>query len=144
MSRNNQITLAEHDRLRLARLAQDLLRREGEPSEKGEALVDLIDTAEVVASNALPPDVVTMNATVLYDDGVSGPLETLTLVYPEDANAALRLVSVISPLGLALIGRREGDLADFTTPWGGHRIVRVRKVVDQPQAATTDVGWARA
>lgn len=134
MSPNKQIALTEHDRLRLARLAQNLNRHEGEPSEKGEALIELIDSAEVVSDHALPPDLVTMNATVLYDDGDSGPLETLTLVYPADANAALRMVSVISPLGLALIGRREGELADFATPWGGHRIVRIRKVLDQPQA----------
>lgn len=135
MLERNHIFLTDLDAIRLRSMARQLIGARGDARNHGEELFELIDTAEVVPANAITPDVVTMNSTVVYDDAGEGPVETLTLVYPERADVALGRVSVLSPLGLALIGIRAGERVSFETPGSGLRSVRVRKVVYQPEAA---------
>lgn len=130
----DQIVLTEIDSIRLRSVASQLVGQHGEAHSRGLELHELLDCADVIPASAMAPDVVTMNSTVLYDDGNDGPVATITLVYPEQADAALGRVSVLSPLGLALIGMRAGERTRFGTPRDGERVVRVRKVVRQPRA----------
>lgn len=90
--------------------------------------------AEIVEPHDVPDDVVTMNSDVLYEDLSSGTRRTVRLVYPADADAALGRVSVLAPIGSALLGLRVGQEIEWPTP-GGVRRVRVVGVAYQPERA---------
>lgn len=135
MHTRNHALLTELDTLRLRRVAHRLISQGGGSRDKGEELVELIEIAEVVPGDAIPPDTVTMNSRVLYDDSAVGPAEAITLVYPEQADVDKGRVSVLSPLGLALLGARNGEKVSLETPGKGLREVRVKQVVYQPEAA---------
>jgi regulator of nucleoside diphosphate kinase len=135
MQTRNHTLLTELDALRLRRIAHHLINQGGGNRDKGEELVELIESAEVVPAEAIPPGIVTMNSRVLYDDSADGPAEAITLVYPEEADVDKGRVSVLSPLGLALLGARNGEQVILETPGNGLREVRVQQVVYQPEAA---------
>ena len=79
-------------------------------------------------------DVVTMNSSVRVRDRETGRTTTLTVVFPELANPAANRISVIAPLGSALLGYRAGDHVSFRVP-GGTRACEIEVVVYQPEAA---------
>ncbi len=131
---DRQIFITDLDAVRLRNVARQLGVQRGEARQRAEELMDLVDNADIVSADAIAPDVVTMNSTVVYDDAAEGPTETLVLVYPEHADAARGRVSILSPLGRTLIGVRAGERVSFGTPGVGVRCVRVRKVLYQPEA----------
>ena len=135
MQTRNHTLLTELDALRLRRIAHHLINQGGGNRDKGEELVELIECAEVVSAEAIPPGIVTMNSRVLYDNSTDGPAAAITLVYPEQADVDRGRVSVLSPLGLALLGARNGEQVSLETPGSGLREVRVQQVVYQPEAA---------
>jgi regulator of nucleoside diphosphate kinase len=75
-----------------------------------------------------------MNSTVRVRDCDGGRTTTLTLVFPEDANPQADRISVIAPLGAALLGYRVGDRISFKVPTGS-RACEIVEVVYQPEAA---------
>ena len=88
----------------------------------------ILDTANVVASDAMPPDVVTMNTQVVVQDETSGERRVLRVVFPSDADPSAGLISVLDPLGLELLGASAGQaLSD-----GMHRL-RIEQVLYQPE-----------
>jgi len=130
--RNTRIT--ERDAARLARIVEDLLRRTSAIENGAEALHDTLDAARIVPSVEIDADVVTMNSEVTIEDAGSGEQRLVRLVYPEQADAGKGRVSVLSPLGSAILGARTGDSVSFATP-AGERRVRVGGVRFQPEAA---------
>ncbi|MFT3663693.1 GreA/GreB family elongation factor [Piscinibacter sp.] len=121
-------TLTELDHVRLTRLLQ---RQPADPA----AIGALLEAAHVVPSRAVGPDVVTMYSQVLLRDaGAATPIK-LTLCYPDDAEPAAGFVSVLSPLGQALLGLRCGETACWTTPDGRARAARVEALLFQPEAS---------
>ena len=90
----------------------------------------LLANAEVVSSDAVPPEVVTMNSQVMLTYESTGVRRLVTLVYPPDAQASLDRISVLDSLGMALLGARSGQLVP-----GG---MRVEKVVHQPERSLRD------
>lgn len=127
--------ISDLDAIRLRTVARQLVAARGENRRKGEDLFEKLDIAEVVPATAIDSDLVTMNSSVVYDDGADGMMATLTLVYPDEADIGAGRVSVLSPLGLALIGTRPGQTVEFETPDGGVRRIRVRSLVYQPEAS---------
>lgn len=93
-----------------------------------------IDRAIVVQSSEVPPDTITMNSTVQLIDLQTGEEMILTLVYPEDANIAEGRVSVLAPVGLAILGCHEGEQVEWEVP-DGIRSLKVDRVLYQPEAA---------
>ena len=89
---------------------------------------------KVVAPTDVPGGVVTMNSRVRFRDLRSGGRETYTLVYPEQANVDEARLSVLAPLGTALLGASAGDVVECRTP-GGVRRLKVERVLYQPEAA---------
>jgi regulator of nucleoside diphosphate kinase len=89
--------------------------------------------AIVVSSEAMPPDVVTMNSLVRYRDELKGVTRTVALVYPYAAQGGQGMVSVLSPIGTALLGLSEGQTIDWDFPDGSHRRLRVEEVLHQPE-----------
>lgn len=89
--------------------------------------------AIVVSSEALPADVVTMNSTVVYRDEAAEAQRVVKIVYPRDADAARGRISVLSPVGTALLGLSVGQSIEWEFPDGSCRTLRVKEVLDQPE-----------
>jgi regulator of nucleoside diphosphate kinase len=96
------------------------------------ALQDELDRADVVEPARLPPDVVSMNSTVKFAIEESGETFTRTLVYPRDAGAA-DTVSILAPVGSALLGLKVGATIAWPTPGAKTRHVRIVDVTYQPE-----------
>jgi regulator of nucleoside diphosphate kinase len=106
-------------------------RRGASPeSDPAEALAELLSQARRVPDGHLPDDRVAMGSTVTYVDESSGARRTVSLAYPADADLALGRISVLSPIGRALIGRKRGDIVDAMLPGG--RIMAIRVLATQP------------
>ena len=95
------------------------------------ALARELGRAKVVQRDKIPPGVVTMNSTVRFRDLETGEDETYTLVYPEQADVADNRLSVLAPVGTALLGYRVGDIVEWPVPAGVRRL-RVEEVLHQP------------
>lgn len=87
-------------------------------SDPAEALAELLAQARRVPADALSADRVAMGSTVTYIEEPSGMRRTVTLAYPGDADLASRKISVFSPIGRALLGRKRGDIVDVALPGG--------------------------
>ncbi|GMU83722.1 MAG: hypothetical protein AMXMBFR47_35920 [Planctomycetota bacterium] len=133
MSRRNiRITDRDMDRLR------ELLRVTSDPYGKERPYLEMLrgelNRAKVVASDDIEADVVTMNSKVRVRDPANGRSTTLTLVFPEHADPQTDRISVIAPLGAALLGYRVGDRVSFRVP-AGLRACEIEEVLYQPEAA---------
>jgi regulator of nucleoside diphosphate kinase len=93
-----------------------------------------LDRAEVVAAADVPADVVTMHSVVRVRDLDTDARVDYRLVFPADADIERRRISVLAPIGTALIGYRAGDRIEWTTP-GGKRRLQVEAVLYQPETA---------
>lgn len=89
---------------------------------------------EVVAPTRVPKGVVTMNSKVRIRDLESDERQTYTLVFPKDADITEGRMSVMAPLGTALLGARTGDVVEVKAPVGARRI-KLERVLYQPEAA---------
>ena len=99
-----------------------------------EALEHELARAKVVAHNKVPAGVVTMNSRVFCRDEGSGKEYHLTLVYPQDAGPS-GTVSILAPVGSALLGLRVGDVIDWPMPGGRSARLHVLSIRYQPEAA---------
>lgn len=100
------------------------------------ALVDQVTSdADIVPGAQVAPDVVTMNSTVSFRDEQTGLTHRVTLVYPADVAVAERRISVLSPVGRALLGRAVGAVAEVEAPGPGPRAIRILAIHYQPEAA---------
>ena len=93
-----------------------------------------LDRADVVEPKEVPPDVVTMNSKVRFALE-SGEEFCLTLVYPPDMDGSAERISILAPVGSALLGLSEGDHIEWPRPGGGMMKVRLVEVVYQPERA---------
>lgn len=96
-------------------------------------LGSVLDNAELVSSYDVQASLVTMNSRVLIADDFLGEERTLTLCYPPDADPKTGFVSVLSPVGTALLGLAEGQMAHWSAPNGEQASARILKVVFQPE-----------
>lgn len=93
-----------------------------------------LERANLVNPKDVPPHVITMNSELVYEDMSTGVQRQARLVYPVDSNVDKNWISVLAPLGTALLGLKEGDEIDWVMP-GGTRRLRIVKIVYQPEAA---------
>lgn len=119
-------TLTELDFSRLAKLIS------GHPPPY---LANLLSATEVVPSRDIPAKVVTMYSQVELVDAHTLHRQTLTVCFPRDAEPAAGFISVLSPVGLSLIGLKEGDVARWRTPSGEECSAEVASVLFQPEAS---------
>jgi regulator of nucleoside diphosphate kinase len=89
---------------------------------------------KVVPTTEVPKSVVTMRSEVRVREPKSDEVETYTLVYPDAADITEGKLSVLAPMGAALLGARQGQVVKFETP-GGVRRLKVVKIVYQPETA---------
>lgn len=127
-----QIYITELDFERLGELL-----RQPWPPDLGrylDALRAELGRAKVVSPREIPADVITMNSTVSLIDIDNSETEEYTLVFPRDADAESGKISVMAPLGTAMLGYRVGNVFEWDVPMGRKRW-RVAKVHYQPEAA---------
>jgi len=131
MSSKPAITLSRID---LERIEALLERASDADVANLAALRAELDRAEVVEPADMPAQIVTMNSTVTFTDEDNGEKLTLTLVYPSAAGAT-GTVSIMAPVGSALLGLAQGQTIDWPAPHGRTRHLRVLDVSYQPEAA---------
>ncbi len=132
------ITVTQLDYLRLNNLIQNLRDNRNVDAAYLKFLGLELKKAIKVDSKSITPDFVTMNSVmnVVFLD--SSKSMELRLVYPQNANFPKGLISVLSPLGCALLGYRAGDIVTFKAPKGEQR-VQIEKVIYQPEANGEDL-----
>ena len=117
-SLDTPLLITDEDRARLVQLKPNA------------ALLREIERATVVAPNvAILADVVTMNTQVFYTDETTGARQHLNLVYPQQAGGCICCVSILAPVGTALIGLSAGQAIEWDFPDGAHRRLRVDQVI---------------
>jgi regulator of nucleoside diphosphate kinase len=102
-----------------------------------ELLYDELDRATVVADHERPDDVVAMGSVVTFEDIRSGEQSKVELVYPHEADAGRGRISILAPVGAALIGLREGETIEWPVPRGSVRNLRVVAVTPPGGAEET-------
>jgi regulator of nucleoside diphosphate kinase len=127
-----RIVISKADHTRLMQLANGLMERKPEVAEE---LLGELERARVVADGKAPGDTVQMGSTVEYKTE-DGNARSVTLVYPADADIALGKVSILTPIGTALLGLAIGQTIDFVANDGRkHRLSVVSVALADEQAA---------
>jgi regulator of nucleoside diphosphate kinase len=132
MNRRGEIVLTATDERRLAQLLE-AKANELDPDAL-ELLEDELQRAKIVDSSEIPDDVVTMNSVVSFEDLETGERSEITLVYPSASSGSESRVSILAPIGGALLGLSVGDAIDWPVPGGRSRRLRVTAVHYQPEA----------
>jgi len=125
---NDLRTITELDHVRLRRLydhADDASRTR---------LLDALDQAVLVDPREVADDVVTMYTRVRVHDRARGGDQVYTLCYPDDADPAEGFISVLSPVGVALLGQRVGRRVRVVRPDGSATDIELRQILFQPEA----------
>ena len=126
------LTVTTQDARRLEALLQSAA---GRASPMAALLEEELVRARVVDDEELAADVVTMNSRVVCEAVDDGARHELELVYPHETSTEAGRVSVLAPVGAALLGLRVGDAIEWPLPGGRHLQMRVVAVPFQPEAA---------
>lgn len=97
-------------------------------------LADLLVEARLVPHDKLPADRVAMNSHVTYEEEPGGERRSVVLVHPIESDPARGRISVLSPIGLALLGRSAGALVDASVPGGRILTIRIVDASRKPEA----------
>ncbi len=124
-----QIYLTQNDMESLFKLV------DAQPGKRFEKLESELVRARVVPREEIPEDVVTMNSRVVFENETTGERREITLVYPGNADIDAGRISVLVPIGTALLGLRVGQSIDWELPGGEKQRYRIVDVPFQPEAA---------
>ncbi|HJQ83121.1 MAG TPA: nucleoside diphosphate kinase regulator [Candidatus Binatia bacterium] len=133
MASSRTIFVTHRDLERLTRLFE--IHGSRRDAEAVTELEEELGHAKVVESAQIPPDVVTMNSRVRFEDLDTGDQLEVTLAYPKDADVDQGKISVLAPVGSALLGLSVGQSIRWPLPGGKSRHLRVVSVTYQPEAA---------
>ena len=134
MRTNTTICLTAQDYSRLQGLLAELTRQSRGMQAGLDTLEEILDLANVVRSEKVPETVVTMNSRVRFEDVRTHDKGTVTIVYPNDVDPANHKISILSPVGAALIGESEGTEVELPLPHGETRRIRIINILYQPEA----------
>jgi len=134
MIHERTIYITDYDLYRLRLLLDASVRLEGRNTQHLRDLKDELDRAQIIKSSQIPPNVITMNSRFLLRDLETDQSGEYTLVFPGRANHSRGMISIVTPIGTALLGRREFDRIEFDTPAGRKRF-QILDLVYQPEAA---------
>ena len=132
--RERKIFITDTDRDRLEKLLLGTRVWSSRDKEHLQALEEELDKAHIVGSRDIPGDVVTMRSQVRVKDMKSGPEMDLSVVFPSEADSEQGKISVLAPVGTALLGYRVGDTIEWKVP-GGLRRLKIERILYQPEAA---------
>lgn len=119
---NDELFIALDDYVRLREIVGD------------HDLANELERAIVVPAERIPRDVVTMNSRLIYADESAGTAREVVLVFPGEADPWSGRVSVLAPVGCALLGLRVGQSIDWNLPNGRRHRLRVERILYQPQS----------
>jgi len=128
------IYITKTDEKKLKGLIWESQNSEYRGSDYLKMLAGEVEKAQVVEPHKIPSDVITMNSTAHLIDQESDDEMIYTLVFPEEADVSQGKISVLAPIGTAMLGYRVGDIFEWDTP-GGKRKIRVVKVLFQPESS---------
>jgi len=128
------IYITEYDLKRLRELIEEAKRVERRGNEYLDSLDVELSRGKVVAPTEVPPDVVTMNSKVHLVDLDTHEEMVYTLVFPQEADITQSKISVLAPIGTAMLGYRVGDTFTWQVPDGVRRL-QVKRVLYQPEAS---------
>lgn len=126
-----KIIITDSDRRDLETLLSSEFVKVVGPSPRFEELKAELRRAEVVSPEEVSKDVVTMNSTVVLRDLETDERETYTLVFPHEADIAAGRLSILAPIGTAILGERVGDEISWRVPDGWRRL-KIEESVHQP------------
>ena len=129
-----RIYVTEPDYQRLTGLIEITRDRSGMDREYLNTLEGELDRAEIVDPKRIPANVITMRSKVRLKDLVSGESKVYSLVFPTEANLGEGKISVLAPIGTAILGYKSGDSIEWPVP-SGMRKFKVDEVLYQPEAA---------
>lgn len=92
-----------------------------------------LQNAVVVDPKDIPPDVITMHSKFSIRDLITNEESVYTLVFPFDADIEQKKLSILDPIGVAVIGYRKGDVVEWEVPEGKRKIM-IEKIIYQPEA----------
>jgi regulator of nucleoside diphosphate kinase len=130
MSTKPEITISSLDSDRLYELIDSL------PKNSLVGITELeqeLARANTVEPSQVPPTLVTMNSTVRFSVESSKDEFLLTLVYPKDISSSNKNISILAPVGSALLGLSQGDEIEWPKPGGGLMKVTIEEVTYQPE-----------
>jgi regulator of nucleoside diphosphate kinase len=126
--KSHSIIVADADMDRLSRLVRALKHSLFRDQLQLESLEQTLKSAVVTSAERVPRDVIRMTSRIRVLDFDTQKKELYTLVFPENADISTRRISVLAPVGIALLGRRQGDVIEAKVP-GGTRRLRVERVL---------------
>lgn len=129
-----RIYITDFDKKRLEELIAVADEFGGQERKDLAALSAELARAEVVPSKEVPPDVVTMNSKVVLRDIDTSEETTYTLVFPRNADVDAGAISILAPVGTAILGYAKGDVVEWPVPSGMRRL-RIEEILYQPEAA---------
>lgn len=121
----NEPIFTELDFLRITRLNNGKIPLE---------LKHLLSDAEVLSSYSIPETIITMNSKLILRNTQDKSTQTVTLCYPDNADPNKGMFSVLSPIGMSIIGRRTGDCINWKTPNGNSHSMVIEQILYQPEA----------
>jgi regulator of nucleoside diphosphate kinase len=128
------IFITTEDAKKLRHLLRETFHSNYRGSEYVGKLAKEIEKASIVQPDQIPSNVITLNSTARLVDQQTKEEMVYTLVFPEDADVSQGKISVLAPIGTAMLGYKTGDTFAWDTP-GGKRSIRVKEVLYQPEAA---------
>ena len=125
--KSHSIVVSDADMAGLNRLVRALRHSLFRDQLELESLNQTLESAEVASSERIPRDIIRMNSRIHVLDLDTGKKERYTLVFPEHADISTGLISVLAPVGIALLGHKKGEVIEARVP-GGTRRLRVGQV----------------
>ena len=134
MGKQTDIYITKPDYERLTKLIEIARERDGDANRKHlDSLEEELDRAEVVQQKNIPPDVITMRSTVRLKDMDTSEEMTYQLTFPTEANYDEGKISVLAPVGTAMLGYRRGAVIEWEVPSGVRRL-KVEEILYQPES----------
>jgi regulator of nucleoside diphosphate kinase len=132
------IQVTDIDSRRLVGIIDGSRPRDQRDADSVDRLERHLDDADVLPARHIGPNVVTMNSEVRVRDLDTLQTRVFRVVFPRAADSAAGRISVLAPLGMAVLGRRAGETVAWETP-GGVRRLRLDRVLYQPEREGKDV-----
>ncbi|GIK59847.1 MAG: nucleoside diphosphate kinase regulator [Ignavibacteriota bacterium] len=129
-----KIYITEKDKVKLRNLFGKTLGMSNNDLKSMKELLEEIERAEVMTDENIDETVITMNSTFVVEDINTHKEYDYTIVYPEFADSSKNKISILAPVGTALLGYKVGDIVEWSVP-AGKRKFRIKEMLYQPEAA---------
>ncbi len=134
MAKYHELIVSASDAEVLALMLGERRRAPALEAAAADALADLLLEARLVSHERLPADRIAMNSKVTYEEEPGGERRSVILVHPIEADPSEGRISVLSPVGLALLGRTPGSLVDVALPAGRFLTMRILETARRREA----------